>query len=135
LDIKTLQKNLQKILLENKELDFLIKKFQDENEEIKNINKDLTENKIEIIKSLDMGINELEEAKNKIRYLEEEKFNLENEINEIKEFKGKIINDYDNLLQKNKNFEKIAIDYENLKKENEEKIKEIKRINEGIKNK
>jgi chromosome segregation ATPase len=131
LDIKNLQKNLQKILQEKQELEIIIKNFQIENEEIKNINQELNEKKMKIINSLELGINELEESKNKINFLQDEKNNIQNELNKIKEFKAKLILDYDDILQKNKDFEKITIDYENLKIENEEGKKEIKRLNDG----
>ena len=40
---------------------------------IKNLNKELNEKKIKIINSLEIGIKELEDAKNKVNYLEIEK--------------------------------------------------------------
>lgn len=131
LDIGKLQRELERVLVENQELEISGKKFKKENDEIKNLNKELNEKKMKIINTLEVGINELEDAKSKVSYLEEEKNNLLMELNEIKEFKGKVIEDYDNLLQKNKRFEGIVGDLENLKKENEEKNKEIKRLCEG----
>lgn len=110
-------------------------------------NNEMNMKKEKIKESLENGIRELEEAKEKVQTLELEKDYLADELNELREYNDRILKDYENTLERNciiekeleilrnqisdqrllenklseykSNFEKMSVELENLFNEKE----------------
>ena len=150
----------------------LINELRTEIDYLKKINDDMQIKKERIIETLEAGIKELEEAKERVKTLEQEKDYLNEDVETLKIEYDKTINDYNNLvteyerikeenskflvqinnmekdlenqnlLQKRlidhkNNYEKISLDYQNLKnftenleKENSNNLQQIKELKE-----
>ena len=106
LDISKLQNELELKLKQNLDYEYIIDELSKENHNLKQINLEMNEKKEKILQSLENGINELEEAKEKLKSLEIDKFSLNKELNEIKEYNNKILIDYNIILEKYNTIEK-----------------------------
>lgn len=131
LDIANIQKELEIKIKEKNDADFFIMELKKENEINKQLYSDLNGKKMMIIESLEKGITELEEAKSKVKELENEKNELIIELDKSKEFNEKIIYDYKNILEKLNEAEKNNTEFVEFKNEVNLKNKENKKLVDG----
>jgi len=106
IDLNTLTKDIEKYRKELVVSQTLINELKKENEFLKNANIEMTQRKEKIIKTLDIGIKELEEAKERVNILEKEKQELNEGIMQLQ------VN-FDNLKVENRdlneNYEKDMV--------------------------
>lgn len=80
---------------------------------------------------MEKGINELEQAKQKVKNLESEKDEILQQLEKTKEFNDKILADYESVLEKYNDADKNLKEFEVVKSELRIKEKENKKISEG----
>ena len=103
-DIATLRSKIEK-LQDN------IDAVEKESDYLKKLNNDMNIKKEKIRESLDIGIRELEEAKEKVKNLEQEKDELNEALFELKQYSDKLERNNDSLM-KASNLNKNTIDRE-----------------------
>jgi len=91
-DIATLRSKIEK-LQDN------IDAVEKESEYLKKLNNDMNIKKEKIRESLDIGIRELEEAKEKVKNLEQEKDELNEALFELKQYSDKLERNNDSLMK------------------------------------
>lgn len=131
LDISKLQHELENKIKENNNLQNTISGLKTDFELTKQMNSELNNKKEKIIESLEKGINELEQAKQRVKDLEKEKYSLLDELKEIREFHEKILSDYKAISEKYNSSEKKVAELESLKIELGRKADENKSLHEG----
>ena len=107
----------------------IVNQLKQEIDQFKRANEDMKFKKEKINETLESGIMELEQARNKVNNLEAEKDNIRQELEILKGEYENIINDYNLLL---KEYEKLKAEYttcyEGAKKMEQEKKSENEKL-------
>lgn len=119
--------------MEKNEIEQLYNELLIDNEKTKQMNNDLNNKKQKIIESLEKGINELEEAKLRVKDLEMEKDELSKRLGKAEEFNDKILADYESVLEKLNEADKHLKEFESAKNELNLSVKENIKLNKGKK--
>lgn len=126
IDIVQLKSEVEKLRKDFIQSDVLVNELRQELEYTKETNNDMNLKKERIKESLENGIRELEEAKEKVKSLELEKDYLNDELIEVRDYNDKILKDYESSLEKNNEMEKYLEEYEKENEELKHKVEENK---------
>jgi chromosome segregation ATPase len=111
IDVVRLKKESDKYLSDLNQNEELIKDLKDEIFSLRETNQEMNKKKEKIKESLENGIKELEEAKERLQALELEKDYLADELSELKEYNDKILKDYELTLERSSQQEKEIEEY------------------------
>ena len=128
-NISNLQRELESQIKNNLELNLICSKQEKEINFMKQINIEMDMKKEKIIESLQIGINDLEEAKTRVKFLESDKTNLNVEIKEIKNLCEKYKTE---LVKAESEQNYLNLQIENLKNTSDKNKNEIELLNNII---
>lgn len=111
IDFVQLKNETDKCRKELIQSEVIINELRQEMDFLKETNDEMNSKKEKIKESLENGIRELEEAKERVRSLELEKEYLADELNELKDYSDKILKEYETCLERNTLLEKEIEDF------------------------